>query len=81
MLQAVAPASLDPQLTAFALRVVEAGPSLLYARVDTAAGADGEPLLLELEATEPFLFLEHAPAGAARFAAAVAAWLEGGGGP
>lgn len=37
----------------------------LYARVDLIRGADGEPRLLELELTEPSLFLTHAP-GAAR---------------
>jgi hypothetical protein len=44
---------------------------LLYARVDLLAGPDG-PLLLELELTEPFLFLEMA-AAADRFAAAISA--------
>lgn len=37
----------------------------LYARVDLIRGGDGEPCLLELELTEPSLFLTHAP-GAAR---------------
>ncbi len=76
--QSVQPTSVDPELAAFAVRVLEAAPPLLYARVDTAPGPDGEPVLLELEATEPFLFLEHAPAGAAQFAAAVARWLDAG---
>ncbi len=73
--QSVGPAALDPRTAAFALRVLEAAPTVVYARVDTVAGAQGEPMLLELEATEPFLFLEHAPAGADRFANAVARWL------
>jgi hypothetical protein len=47
---------------------------LLYARVDLLAGPDG-PLLLELELTEPFLFLEMG-AAADRFAAAIAAWAD-----
>ncbi len=34
--------------------------SLLYARVDVVAGADGAPLLLELELAEPSMFLKHA---------------------
>ena len=37
------------------------GASLLYARVDLVAGADGNPLLLELELAEPSMFLAHAP--------------------
>ena len=50
------------------------GP-VLYARVDTVTADDGQPLLLELELTEPFLFLETEPAAAATFAAAVREWL------
>jgi hypothetical protein len=47
---------------------------LLYARVDLAPGPDGQPVLLELELTEPSLFLTHAPPGAPeRVAAAFAA--------
>ena len=49
-----------------ALRAV-AGRDLLYARVDLLPG----PVLIELEVTEPSLFLTHAPGSAARFAAAV----------
>jgi hypothetical protein len=45
----------------------------LYARVDLAAGASGEPLLLELEAIEPALYLGTAPGASERFAAAVRA--------
>jgi hypothetical protein len=46
---------------------------LLYARVDLLAGEDG-PLLLELELTEPFLFLDFDAGAADRFAAAIAGW-------
>ena len=45
----------------------------LYARVDLIRGADGEPLLLELEVVEPALYLETAPGSAERFAAAIRA--------
>ncbi len=76
LLQPVKPLTVDPQLADFALRVVQAAPPLLYARVDTTVSQDGELLLLELEATEPFLFLDHAPAAADCFAGAVARWLE-----
>ncbi|WP_410610370.1 RimK family alpha-L-glutamate ligase [Amycolatopsis sp. lyj-109] len=45
---------------------------LLYARVDLVRGADGKPLLLELELTEPSLgFRQTDPAAATRFASAV----------
>jgi hypothetical protein len=46
---------------------------LLYARVDVVDGADGTPLLLELELVEPSLFLAHDAGAAARFANAVGA--------
>ena len=47
-----------------------AGP-LAYARIDLVPGPEG-PLVLELELTEPSLFLDHAPPGAVdAFAAAV----------
>ncbi|GAA4848868.1 hypothetical protein GCM10025787_34460 [Saccharopolyspora rosea] len=49
---------------------------LLYARVDLVRGADGAPLLLELELTEPSLGFRHADPGALpRFASAVRAAL------
>ncbi|MEU4247569.1 hypothetical protein AB0F15_09180 [Amycolatopsis sp. NPDC026612] len=45
---------------------------LLYARVDVVRGADGKPLLLELELTEPTLGFRHTdPSAAMRFASAV----------
>jgi glutathione synthase/RimK-type ligase-like ATP-grasp enzyme len=46
---------------------------LLYARVDLIPGPDGAPLLLELELTEPSMFVGTAPGLADRFAAAIAA--------
>ncbi len=49
---------------ALAERVLAAVPGgadrLSYARVDLVTGPDGNPLLLEVELTEPSLFLEHA---------------------
>lgn len=45
----------------------------LYARVDIAADADGRPVLMELEAIEPNLYLATAPGAAERFARAVLA--------
>jgi hypothetical protein len=64
---------------AVASRVVAAVPGgakrLLYARVDLIPGADGEPVLLELELTEPSLFFGHAPDAAPRLADAILARL------
>ena len=58
--------------------VLDAAPfprsELLYARVDVVAGPDGAPLLLELELTEPSMFLPQAPpAATGGFAAAILA--------
>jgi glutathione synthase/RimK-type ligase-like ATP-grasp enzyme len=48
---------------------------LLYARVDLIPAADGTPTLVELELTEPSLFLGHDPGAVDRFADAIAARL------
>jgi hypothetical protein len=48
---------------------------LLYARIDTARGPDGEWLLMEAELIEPDFYLGSAPEGGARFANAVKARL------
>ena len=54
------PAQLD--VARRALAAVPGGPEALsYARVDLVPGDDGAPLLLELELTEPSLFLADAP--------------------
>lgn len=45
----------------------------LYARIDLIRAQTGHPLLLELELTEPSLFLAHAPQALTRFAAQVLA--------
>jgi glutathione synthase/RimK-type ligase-like ATP-grasp enzyme len=42
-----------------------------YARVDLVEGADGAPLVLELELAEPSLFFAHAPGAVGRFADAI----------
>ena len=47
----------------------------LYARVDLLPGADGAPVLVELELTEPSLFLSTEPGAASAFAAAIALGL------
>lgn len=52
--------------------VPAAGPrDLLYARADLVPGPGGEPVVLELELTEPSLFHAHAPGSLDRFAAAI----------
>ena len=53
------------------LAAVPGGADLLYARVDLLPGPDGRPVLLELELTEPSLFLWTAPGSADRLADAV----------
>jgi len=45
----------------------------LFARVDMVPGLDGSPVLMELEAIEPMLYLELIPGAAERFAKAVLA--------
>jgi glutathione synthase/RimK-type ligase-like ATP-grasp enzyme len=49
------------------------GVDLLYARVDVVADATGDPLVLELEAVEPNLFLRFADGAADRLAEAILA--------
>ena len=49
------------------------GEAPLYARVDVVRGSIGAPVLMELEMTEPSLFLHTDPQAPARFAAAVVA--------
>ena len=56
--------------------VIAAVPEgLLYARVDLIPDAEGKPLLIELELTEPSLFFEYGDSAAERFAAAIASRL------
>lgn len=56
-----------------ALAAVPGGAAqLAYARVDLVPASTGEPLLIELELTEPSLFLAKAPGSANRLAALLA---------
>jgi glutathione synthase/RimK-type ligase-like ATP-grasp enzyme len=73
--------SMDPREpstdeVALAQRVVEVvrswGDELLYARVDVLPG----PVVIELEVTEPSLFLVLAPGSAQRYAQAVRRWAD-----
>lgn len=59
-----------------ALACVPSDSPLLYARVDVVPGPDGSPVLMELEVTEPCLFLGQAPGSAERFAEAVRSLLD-----
>ncbi|GIF12028.1 ATP-grasp domain-containing protein [Actinoplanes teichomyceticus] len=57
-----------------ALSAVPGGAKrLLYARVDVIPGPDGAPQLVELELTEPSLFLREGPGAAERLADAILA--------
>ena len=49
----------------------------VYARVDVVRGPQGQPLLLELELTEPSLFIAQCLPAADRFAAVVEEVLAG----
>ncbi len=60
------------ELAAAEAALAAAGEPLLYARVDLVRDAGGRPVLMELEAVEPDLFLEFAPHAPTRFAEAVA---------
>lgn len=60
------------ELATRTLRAVPGGADrLAYARVDMIPGADGKPLIMELELTEPSLFMTHAPGSEALFAAEI----------
>ncbi len=72
--EAVTEATIDPAERAFAEEVLAAvGEPLLYARVDTARGDDGQVMLMELEIVEPSLFLKQSARACQRLVAAIAA--------
>jgi glutathione synthase/RimK-type ligase-like ATP-grasp enzyme len=66
--EAPPPAAMD---AAEAARV-RAPKDLLYVRIDLVLGDDGAWRVIEIEAIEPYLFLDFAPEGAERFVAAIA---------
>jgi glutathione synthase/RimK-type ligase-like ATP-grasp enzyme len=56
-----------------ALSAAPGGPDrLAYARVDLVPNSDGKPMLIELELTEPSLYMAYAEGAAERFARALA---------
>ena len=67
----------DQELAALGARILSMLPEKpLYARVDLILGDSG-PLLMEVEAIEPELFLTSAPGSAERFAQAIAKRVDG----
>ncbi|MDQ6650695.1 MAG: hypothetical protein M3Z02_11380 [Actinomycetota bacterium] len=65
------PAADELALAEAALEAVPERADLLYARVDMVRGEDGGPVLMELELTEPALFLSYADGAADRLAVAI----------
>ncbi len=65
------PSPAERALAERVLAAVPGGPGLLYARVDLLPTPAG-PVLIELELTEPSLFLNHGDGAADRFARAIA---------
>jgi glutathione synthase/RimK-type ligase-like ATP-grasp enzyme len=64
----------DPDELDVARRALAACPGpLLYARIDLVRGDDG-PLVMEVELTEPSLYLVEVPEAAETFAEAILAW-------
>jgi glutathione synthase/RimK-type ligase-like ATP-grasp enzyme len=69
-----APTDAERGLAEAALDAVPMGRrNLAYARVDVVLGGDGAPLVLELELTEPSVFLDYDAGAAGRFADAILA--------
>ncbi|HET9693901.1 MAG TPA: hypothetical protein VFP48_05925 [Steroidobacteraceae bacterium] len=64
------PALDERSLAAAAYGAIPFAPPL-YARIDMIRDAQGAPVVLELELTEPSLFLAHAPGSADRLARAI----------
>ena len=66
------PSAAEVDVASRALARVPGGPErLLYARVDLVADSAGSPLIIELELTEPSLFMHTARGAEARFASAI----------
>ncbi|MEO3743249.1 hypothetical protein [Plantactinospora sp. B5E13] len=70
------PAGAELAVAEQVLAVLPGGPGRpLYARVDLIPGPDGAPIVIEVELTEPSLFLAHGPGAAGRLADAILARL------
>jgi glutathione synthase/RimK-type ligase-like ATP-grasp enzyme len=62
------PDAAEHALAAQVLAAIPFSGTMTYARVDLLRDANGAPVLLELELTEPSLFFAHAPGAAERLA-------------
>ncbi|MEU4561515.1 hypothetical protein AB0F72_24290 [Actinoplanes sp. NPDC023936] len=70
------PSAAELEVASKVLAAIPGGTKqLLYARVDLIPGPDGTPTLIELELTEPSLFLRTSPAAATRLADAIVSRL------
>ncbi len=70
------PSAAELDLATAALAAVPGGPErLLYARVDIVSDGAGKPMLMELELTEPSLFMRTTPGSERTFARAIMATL------
>jgi glutathione synthase/RimK-type ligase-like ATP-grasp enzyme len=65
------PSAPEIEIAERALAALPFPQPLLYARVDLIRDDDGSPRLLEMELTEPSVFLAHAGGAAGRFAEAI----------
>lgn len=65
------PSNAEREIAQRALAAIPFERPLLYARVDLIHDESGAPRLLELELTEPSVFLDHAAGSAQRFARAI----------
>ncbi|MFC7548594.1 RimK family alpha-L-glutamate ligase [Plantactinospora sp. GCM10030261] len=75
-IEAREPRTAELELADGVLAAVPGGADrLLYARVDVIPGPDGTPMLVEVELTEPSLFLSYGQGAADRLAEAIAARL------
>lgn len=69
---ATTPTTAELAVAEFALASAPHHGDLLYGRVDLLPGPDGEPVVVELELTEPGLFLSWGPGSTEHLAAAIA---------
>ncbi|WP_053202048.1 ATP-grasp domain-containing protein [Jiangella muralis] len=69
------PTDAERELARRTLDAIPGSDTLLYARVDTIPGPDGTPVILEVELTEPSLFLATSPGAPERLAHAITARL------
>ncbi|TDD68361.1 hypothetical protein E1262_16305 [Jiangella aurantiaca] len=71
------PTPAEAELARRTLDAIPGSDGLLYARVDTIPGPTGTPVILEVELTEPSLFLATSPGAPERLAGAIVARLHG----